>query len=67
MRDFIVYEHIYGLPKYVDTEVEEITELIQENNYTIEKDVEWCIDQINRCNPTDRYGRKRNLYVHWIN
>lgn len=67
MRDFIIYEHIYGLPEYLDAEAEEITELVKENHYTTEKDVEWYVNWINRFKQTDRFGRKRNLYVYWLN
>ena len=67
MRDFIIYEHIAGLPDFLDAESEEITELVKENRYTTEKDVEWYVNWINRFKQTDRFGRKRNLYVYWIN
>ena len=66
MREFLVYEHINGLPDYLDSVNEEVTEYVMENNYTDEKDVEWLVRWINRLKPTDRFGRKRNLYVYWI-
>lgn len=67
MRKFVVYEHICGLPAHLDKIHEEITEMVEENNYTTEKDVEWYVNWINRFNQTDKYGRKRNLYVCWTN
>lgn len=67
MRNFVVYEHIYGLPEYLDTVSEEITEMVEENHYTTEKDIEWYVNWINRFRQTDKFGRKRNLYVYWMN
>ena len=66
MREFLVYEHIKGLPDFLDSINEEITELVMENNYSEEKDVEWLVRHIEGLNPTDRFGRTRNLYVFWI-
>lgn len=66
MKDFIVYEHIFGLPEYLDTEAEEVTECVMERGCTTEKEVERYVNQINEISPTDKHGRKRNLYVYWI-
>lgn len=66
MKNFIVYEHIYGLPSFLDTVVEELTEYATEHCRT-NKDVEEYIKQINKIQTTDKYGRRRNLYVYWCN
>ena len=70
MREFLVYEHVYGLPDYLDTVNEELTECIIDVCFNItftEKQLENYVNDINNINPTDKYGRKRNLYVHWCN
>ena len=67
MRKFVVYEHICTLPDYLDTVSEEMTVLVEENNYSMEKDVEWYVKWLNIFNPTDKFGRKRHFYVYWIN
>ena len=64
MRNFVVYEHIVGLPEYLDTVQEEITEYATEN-YFSEKQVEKYVEEINNIQTTDKHERKRNLYVYW--
>jgi hypothetical protein len=66
MRNFVIYEHIYGLCEFLDTIMEELTEYAMENCRTV-KEVEDYIKIINKIQPTDKYGRKRNLYVYWCN
>lgn len=65
MKRFMVYEHIYGLCSFLDTVVEELTEYAIEHCRTAE-DVEEYIGYINKIQPVDKYGRKRNLYVWWF-
>lgn len=64
MKDFVIYEHIYGLPSYVDTVNEELTECAVLDCYN-EEDVERYVEKINEAQPKDKYGRERNLYVRW--
>ena len=66
MKDFVVYEHINGTPAHLDTIDEELTECSMENCHT-EGQVEKYIEEINKVQPKDKYGRKRNLYVYWHN
>ena len=63
MKNYTIYEHIEGLPNYLDTEAEEVAEYIAENCRT-EKEIEKEIENINKITPFDRYGRKRNLYIY---
>lgn len=71
IRNFIVYEHISGTPKHLDTFNKEIQDIIEDNffyhDFTEEEQAEKYIDNINKIQPTDKYGRKRNLYIYWIN
>lgn len=64
MKDFVVYEHISGMPTYTDTIIDEITDCAMEDCRT-EEEVEKYIEKINRIQPMDKHGRKRNLYVYW--
>ncbi len=65
MKRFAVYEHIFGLPCFLDTIDEELTEYaMQYCNTALE--TEEYIEIINKMQPTDKYGRKRNLYVYWF-
>ena len=64
MKYFEVYEHIEGLPYYLDTEIKELTECLIEFCNT-EKQVEKEIEKINKENSTDKHGRKRILYANW--
>lgn len=66
MKNFVVYEHISGIPAHMDTIEDEITGCAMEDCKT-EKEVERYIEKINKIQSTDRYGRKRNLYVYWCN
>lgn len=66
MKDFIVYEHISGLPEWADEKQEEIMECIMEDCST-EKEAEKYVEYINKIQPTDKYDRRRNLYIYWIN
>ncbi len=63
MMNILVYEHINGLPSYLDTVHEELTECVMENCRT-EKEAEKYIEKINKIQPTDKYGRERNLYIY---
>ena len=65
MKDFAVYEHIDGLCHYLDTINEEVTECVTENCRTA-MEVEEYVENINKMQSTDKYGRKRYLYVHWF-
>lgn len=65
MKDFLVYEHISGIPEHMDTINEEIIECIQ-NNCRTERQAERYIEEINNNSPVDKHGRKRNLYIFWI-
>ena len=65
MKSFAVYEHINGLCSFLDTVVEELTEYAMEYCRTA-TEVEEYIELINKLQPTDKYGRKRNLYVWWF-
>lgn len=64
MRDFMVYEHINGMPSYLDEVHDEATECAMEECRT-EKEVERYIEKLNKMHPEDRFGRKRVLYVFW--
>lgn len=64
MKDFAVYEHIFGLPAFLDTIIEELTEYAMEYCSSIEE-VEEYIKIINKIQPKDKYNRQRNLYVYW--
>ena len=66
MKNFVVYEHINGLPATLDTINDELTDCVMENCQT-EREVEEYIKRINRIQSTDKHGRKRNLYVYWYN
>lgn len=66
MKDFLVYEHVYGLPDYLDGIDWGLTECAMECCGT-ERQVEKYIEKINYIQPTDKYGRKRNLYIRWCN
>ena len=60
--ELLVYEHIHGLPDYLDSVDEELTEWINESCTTI-KQAENEVGKINRMQPEDKYGRTRNLYI----
>lgn len=62
MDEILVYEHIYGLPEFLDSVDEEITECVNEQCRTVEE-AEKMVEQINRLQPEDKQGRRRNLYV----
>lgn len=62
MDEILVYEHIYGLPEFLDSVNEEITECVNAQCRTVEE-AEKMVEQINLLNPEDRQGRRRNLYV----
>lgn len=64
MKNFVVYEHINGLPSHIDTVNEELTDCVMEFCKT-KQEVEEYVEKINKIQPTDKYGRKRNLYIHW--
>jgi hypothetical protein len=68
MREFKVMEHIYNYG--YDAVNNEITECVYDecfyNVCTTEKEVEIYVENINKVQPVDIYGRKRNLYVRWI-
>ena len=59
--DYLVYEHTIGTPAHVDTEMEELEEILTDLHYTAdEAEVfikQWVSD-------TDRYGNKRRIYVY---
>lgn len=65
MKRFAVYEHINGLCCFLDTVMEELTEYTMEYCRTA-TEVEEYIENINKMQPTDKHGRKRNLYVYWF-
>lgn len=65
MKRFAVYEHINGLCSFLDTVMEELTEYAMEYCSTA-TEVEEYIEYINKIQPTDKHGRKRNLYVWWF-
>lgn len=62
MDEILVYEHIYGLPEFLDSVNEEITECVNAQCRTVEE-AEKMVEQINRLQPEDKQGRRRNLYV----
>lgn len=62
MDEILVYEHIYGLPEFLDSVNEEITECVNTQCRTAEE-AEKMVEQINRLQPEDKQGRRRNLYV----
>jgi hypothetical protein len=66
MKDFLVYGHVYGLPNYLDGIDWDLTEGAMECCHT-ERQVEEYIEKFNYTQPTDKYGRKRNLYIRWCN
>lgn len=61
--DILVYEHIEGLPDYLDTIHIEITECIIYFCRTIDE-AEKEVENINKIQPKDKFGRKRNLYIY---
>jgi len=62
MKNVLVYEHIYGLPEFLDSVNDELTECVSEQCKTVE-DAEKMVEQINNLQPEDKQGRRRNLYV----
>ena len=66
MKNFRVYEHVYGLPDYLDRPHEEIEECIL-NDCCSSSQAEKYIDNINAMQQTDKNGRKRHLYIVWDN
>lgn len=57
-----IYEHVIGLPSFLDTIREDLEEIFEENHYSAEE-VEKEIKKIMQLNPFDKYGRKINLYT----
>ena len=64
MKHFEIYEHIKGLPDFLDRPDEELTAIAYEQ-YETEEEVENFVKYINKILPTDKYDRERNLYVWW--
>lgn len=64
MKEFVVFEHIYGIPFYLDEANYEITDYAIENCKT-EKEVEKYVEALNKIRQKDKHERKANLYVCW--
>lgn len=62
MKNVLVYEHIYGLPEFLDSVNEELTGCVTEQCKTVEE-AEKMVERINNLQPEDKQGRRRNLYV----
>lgn len=56
-----VYEHIIGLPDYLDTIVEALEEVFYKYRFSADE-AERFIE--NLVTDKDRYGRKRKIYVY---
>lgn len=61
--NYIIYEHVYGIP--IDSVHEELQEDCEANEMSYDS-AKAYIDWLNEHYPTDGYGRKRFLYV-WRN
>lgn len=58
-----VYEHIVGLPYYLDTIVEELEELFAEYRYSADEAADFISQFVAN---EDLQGRKRSVYVKRI-
>ena len=56
--DYRVYEHIVGLPDYLDTPMEELEECLA--GYSAEEAQTFITKYVPSI---DKYGRKRNVYI----
>lgn len=57
--DYRIYEHIVGLPDYLDTPMEELEECLA--GYSAEEAQAFITKYVSS---VDKYGRKRNVYVY---
>lgn len=56
--DYRIYEHIVGLPDYLDTPMEELEECL--SGYSAEEAQAFITKYVSS---VDKYGRKRNVYI----
>lgn len=56
--DYRIYEHIVGLPDYLDTPMEELEECLA--GYSAEEAQTFITKYVPSI---DKYGRKRNVYI----
>lgn len=61
--NYRIYEHIIGLPDYLDNPIEELEEIFQEMGYTADETERELLKNENIYNQ-DRFGRQRRLYVY---
>ncbi len=63
MENYAVYEHIVGLPDYLDTRMDGLEDFLAESGYTAGEAEEY-VKNAERVPETDRYGRKRRVYIY---
>ena len=61
VMDYRVYEHRIGTPAHVDSEMEELEDMLADFHYTADEAEEFIKQWIP---DTDRYGNKRRVYVY---
>ena len=61
VMDYRVYEHTIGTLAHVDSEMEELEDMLADFHYTADEAEEFIKQWIP---DTDRYGNKRRVYVY---